>query len=97
MSKKLKIIIAVGAILTGGIIGLSANTWGFDVSEYLKERAKADPCLVCFKGCNPCPEGCELCLNSEKRKIDPSPNWKWYYNPLNIGPKYKEIETDTLK
>jgi len=32
MSKKLKIIIAISAILTGGVIGLSANTWGFDVN-----------------------------------------------------------------
>jgi hypothetical protein len=60
---------------------------------------KGNPCAVCFKGCDTCPEGCDECLNSKKREIDPSPNWKWYYNPDNFnGENHQiEIETDTLK
>jgi len=66
-----------------------------NIEVYLKDN----PCTVCSEGCDTCPEGCEPCLNSKKREIDPSPNWKWYYNPDNFngGNRQIEIETDPTK
>lgn len=98
MTKNLKIIIIIGAILIGGVIGLTANTWGFDINEFIKERIKSDPCLVCSNGCDTCPEGCEECLIGIGKK-EKDPNMKWYYNPDNFngGNRQVEIETGSLK